>query len=93
MSDVASTRLGEREKRMVERAARRVGMSRSEFLRRAAVDRADEVLTLRELSRGELVERIVSHERCPWARRELQSKSLDDLRKIDRLIRRLPLGR
>ena len=93
MSDVASTRLGEQEKRMVERAARRVGMSRSEFLRQAAVDRADEVLAVREMSRSELVERIAAHDRCPWARRELQSKSLDDLRKIDRLIRRLPLGR
>lgn len=93
MSDVASTRLRDREQRRVERAARRLGMSRSAFLRRAALDRADEVLAQRDLSRAELVERIATHERCPWARRELQSKPLDDLRKIDRLIHRRPAGR
>lgn len=78
---------------MVERASRRLGMSRSEFIRRAALGRADEVLERGEYSRAELVNRIAASERCPWARLELQSKSLDDLRKIDRLIRRLPLGR
>lgn len=86
MSEVASTRFGSTEKRMVERAARRLGVSRSEFIRRAAVDRADEVLARSQYTRGELVNRIAANERCPWVRRELQSKSLEDLKKIDRLL-------
>lgn len=86
MSEVASTRFKPDEKRMVERASRRLGVSRSEFIRRAAVGRADEVLEGRDYTRAELVNRIASSERCPWARLELQSKSLDDLRKIDRLV-------
>lgn len=86
MSEVASTRFRSDEKRMVERASRRLGVSRSEFIRRAAVVRADEVLERGDYSRAELVNRIAAHERCPWARRELQSKSLDDLKKIDRLM-------
>lgn len=86
MSEVASTRFQPGEKRMVERASRRLGMSRSEFIRRAAVGRADEILERGDFTRTELVNRIAAHERCPWAPRELQSKSLDDLKKIDRLI-------
>lgn len=86
MSEVASTRFRTDEKRMVERASRRLGVSRSEFIRRAAVGRADEVLERGDFTRTELVNRIGAHERCPWAPRELQSKSLDDLKKIDRLL-------
>lgn len=86
MSEVASTRFGSTERRMVERAARRLGVSRSEFIRRATVDRADEVLVRSQYTRGELVNRIAANERCPWVRRELQSKSLEDLKKIDRLL-------
>lgn len=86
MSDVASTRFATREKQQVERASRRLGVSRSEFIRQAALGRAAEVLARRDYSRAELVNRISASERCPWARRELQSKSLDDLKKIDRLM-------
>ena len=91
MSEVASTRFGSGEKRLVERASRRLGISRAEFLRRAALDAAEGLLSRREYTRAELIDRIAANRRCPWTPQELQSKSLEDLKKIDRLLHPLDL--
>lgn len=80
-----NVRLSPAERRLLDRAAERVGEPPTTFARNAALEVARQLDEAADTSKRAVVDRLLSHPQNAFTREELEAKDLEELRKLDKM--------